>query len=70
MADKITIEQIEQAIYNLQKVLLDNPTDIVEYTVSGRTVKRNRQEVRDEINYWKKELDNLNKPKRKILTRF
>lgn len=70
MADKITIEQIEQAIYNLQKVLLDNPTDIIEYEVQGRKIKRNRQEVRDEIAYWKRELDNINKPKRKILTRF
>ena len=67
----MSIEEIQLQIDNILSLLSQNPvSDIVEYTQGDKTIKKRRQELRDELAFWRAELVRVNQPKRKILTRF
>ena len=51
--------------------MTDNPaSDVIEYSVGDKTVKKKRQELRDELSFWREELARANGRKRKVFTRF
>ncbi len=67
----MTAIEIQTQIDNILQILVDNPaSEIIEYTYGDKTVKKKRQELRDDLAFWRDELQRANGRKRKVFTRF
>ena len=67
----MTIEEIQTQIDNVLNILATNSvSEIIEYTVGDKTIKKNRTELRKELAFWREELNRANKPSRTVYTRF
>lgn len=65
----MTADQIQSTIDKILSAL-SQPTDIIEYTVGDKTVKKSRDELRKDLSFWRSELLKLNGIKRKVLVRM
>lgn len=65
----MTVEQIQSTIDTILSAL-SQPTDIIEYTVGDKTVKKSRDELRKDLSFWRSELLRANGVKRKVLVRM
>ena len=67
----MTATEIQTQIDSILSGLASNPaSDIVEYTIGDKTIKKKREVLRDELAFWREELARVNKPKRNVFTRF
>jgi len=67
----LTVEDIQTQIDTILAALTANPaSEVIEYTIGDKTVKKRRAELREELAFWRAELNRVNQPKRNILTRF
>ena len=67
----MTVEEIQTQIDNILAALVANPaSEVIEYSVGDKTVKKRRAELREELAFWRSELLKASQPKRTILTRF
>lgn len=67
----MTVEEIQTQIDNILAALVANPaSEVIEYSVGDKTVKKRRAELREELAFWRSELQKASQPKRTILTRF
>ena len=67
----MTVIEIQAQIDNILSTLANNPaSEVVEYSFGDKTVKKKRQELRDELAFWREELARANGRKRKVFTRF
>ena len=67
----MTVIEIQTQIDTILTAMAANPaSDVIEYSVGDKTVKKRRQELRDELSFWREELARANGRKRKVFTRF
>jgi len=67
----LTVIEIQTIIDSILSSMATNPaSDVVEYTIGDKTVKKKRQELRDELSFWREELSRTNGRKRTVHTRF
>jgi len=67
----LTVIKIQSIIDTILSSMASNPaSDVVEYTIGDKTVKKKRQELRDELAFWREELTRANGRKRSVYTRF
>jgi len=67
----LTAIEIQVQIDTILQAMVDNPaSDVIEYTIGDKTVKKKRQELRDELAFWREELTRANGRKRSVYTRF
>gem|GEM_PF-5872222 len=67
----MTVIQIQEQIDNILSAMVANPaSDIIEYSVGDKTVKRKRQVLMDDLAFWREELSRALGRKRTIHTRF
>ena len=53
----MTAIEIQVQIDIILQAMVDNPaSDVIEYTIGDKTVKKKRQELRDELAFWRGEL--------------
>ena len=67
----MTAIEIQVQIDTILQAMVDNQaSDVIEYTIGDKTVKKKRQELRDELKFWREELTRANGRKRSVYTRF
>jgi len=67
----LTVIEIQSIIDTILSSMASSPaSDVVEYTIGDKTVKKKRQELRDELAFWREELTRANGRKRSVYTRF
>lgn len=65
------LTQIQEQIDSILQALASNPaSEVIEYTIGDKTVKKNRDALYKDLAFWREELSRASKPKRTILTRF
>ena len=67
----MTSTEIQTQIDSILTALANNPaSEIVEYTIGDKTIKKNRNTLYTDLAFWRKELQIVDKPKKTIYTRF
>lgn len=67
----MTVIEIQAIIDSILTSMVNNPaSDVVEYSIGDKTVKKRRQELREELSFWREELARVGGRKRTVHTRF
>ena len=67
----MTATEIQAQIDATLLALQNNPaSEIIEYVIGDKTVKKRREVLYKDLAFWREELTKVNKPKRNVYTRF